>query len=359
MKRALLVNKGWADNLGDQVIKYTIEDLLNNNGYKVDFFDFTQTSKTNYISYEKEALKENGRQNKNSLKKKLFGPIVNTKFVRIGLWLIGNRSLFSKKRLSQDYDIIIVGGGQLILGDSSFPYAMYLWTRLLKKLYKNTRLIILGVGAGGEFGVIDSLLYSKSLKKVDKLYIRDNESIEIIKDKFNVSSNYIPDVGFYISKAYKLDYEKEKKVLVGITDYLVHKRYNHDDKTEEDYSEFWEKKIVDYMQKGYKVQLFYTTMRDLVQSIKLKDTMHKKYNIKLEIIYVNTLEELLHEVAKASIIISGRMHGLIIGYAYGCEVVPYIISDKLKSFKEHYLDNNHIKINELQEEIERIIKSEL
>ncbi|MCC3648465.1 polysaccharide pyruvyl transferase family protein [Cytobacillus oceanisediminis] len=358
MKKALLVNKGWSDNLGDQVIKFSIEHLLEENEYEVDFFDFTQTKQTVYTSYKNAAEIEHRKEVDHSFKNKIKKLALKSYLFRNTLWYKNNQNLFKGERLADNYDLIIIGGGQLILGDSTFPFAMYLWVRLLKKRYKNARLIILGAGAGGSFKFLDKYLYKRSLKQFDKLYIRDHDSINLIKKNFNVESTYIPDVGFYVSKAHKLNFKKEKKVLIGITDFLVYKRYNRTNITEEDYYKYWEEKVINYINNDYIVELFYTTMRDLVQTLKLKQRLERDYNLNVNILYCDSLEELLNEVAKASILISGRMHGLIIGYAYDCEVIPFVISDKLKSFKEHYLDRN-TSIDILQAEIENIIKVEI
>lgn len=355
MKKALLINKGWADNFGDQLIKYSLEYLLKENNYTTDFLDFTEEKKTVGNSYKSTAKIEKNKEIKISFKRKIFRKALNNNFFKNIIWLYKNPNLFKIDRLKKDYNIVIIGGGQLILSDSTFPLAMYKWIKILKYNNSQSEIILFGVGSEGKFDFIERFLYSKSLKKLDRLYIRDYESIKLLKDQFNLESEYTPDVGFYISKAYKLDYKKEKKVLIGITDFLVYKRYNKDRKSKEEYYLFWENEIVNYMEEGFEVELFYTTVRDLVESVNLKAVMLKKYGINVKILYVDTLKELIHEIAKSSVLISGRMHGLIIGYSYNCNVVPYVISNKVKSFKEQYIDTN-IDINLIQTDIETKFK---
>ncbi|MDN6735969.1 MAG: hypothetical protein L0L78_10160, partial [Tetragenococcus koreensis] len=53
------------------------------------------------------------------------------------------------------------------------------------------------------------------------------------------------------------------------------------------------------------------------------------------------------------ILISGRMHGMILGLYHNCIIVPYIVSPKVKAFKEEWLksDINYKSILKKQEKV--------
>jgi polysaccharide pyruvyl transferase WcaK-like protein len=67
----------------------------------------------------------------------------------------------------------------------------------------------------------------------------------------------------------------------------------------------------------------------------------------IEILDTSSLEEVAREITKSEVVVAARMHALIIGYAYGCKVIPYRTSEKIKTFEKEYV-NSSICLNELQ-----------
>jgi polysaccharide pyruvyl transferase WcaK-like protein len=354
-RKVLLVNKGWADNLGDQAISYTMTKLLNENNCEVRFLDFTESQPKKERNYISDAQKEINKVEKQPLNTKIIRYFLGKRLIHSIYWWITNYKIFNKKSLEQNYSAAFIGGGQLILGSTIFPFAMYLWIRHLKKRNKDIKIFLVGVGVGGEFNFIDNLLYKKSFEKMEGIYLRDLDAISFLKEKFNIKANFIPDVAFCMSDFHNENMKKEDRVLVGITDYLVYKRYNQNKVSELEYMSLWEDIILDLQAKHKKVELFYTTSRDLVQTYKFKDYMQQKKNLNLKIVHTNNLEQLANEISVSETIVSGRMHGLIIGLSYGCEAIPFLISPKLVSFKEQYLDGKK-NTKELKEETHKKIK---
>nr|WP_271400576.1 polysaccharide pyruvyl transferase family protein [Salinicoccus roseus] len=214
-------------------------------------------------------------------------------------------------------------------------------------------MIIFGVGAMKDYNTFDKYLYSNALNKVDKIYMWDHESINILYEIFNKNATYVPDVAYCINNFYSIESETQKcnrdEVLIGLTDYNRYKKYNND-KSEKEYYKEWEELILSYYNKENKIKLFYTTKSDFKEAIKMQRTIMNKYNIEIEIVEAKCLDELVQVLAQAKVVLSPRMHALIIAFVFGAEVIPYVMSDEIKVFKEHYLDES-VSIDKLQAEI--------
>lgn len=345
-EKILLINRGWSDNLGDQAIKYTLEELLKSYNYEVDFSDFTQYKKNQDLNYKNKSKEISCREKK--MFRKVISCIIPVSTLRRISWIVKNYKIF--KACFKEYDLVVIGGGQLLNSNYVFPLAMFLWVNLFE-LFNDSKIIIFGVGAVRNYNRFDKFLYSNALKKVDKIYMRDYESIKILSEVFNQNASYVPDVAFCINKLKSEEIvNKRNEVLIGLTDYNRYKKYYNDKGRDEYYLE-WEKIILHYVDKKYNVKFFYTTVGDLTEAINMQKTILNKYKTYIDIIEVNNLDELINAISHAAVVVSPRMHALIIAYVYGCDVIPFIMSDKIKVFKEQYLDDKSISLDELQNQV--------
>ncbi|MGH2106886.1 polysaccharide pyruvyl transferase family protein [Aerococcus urinaeequi] len=356
MKKALLINKGHADNLGDQAIYFVLKKMLEKSGYKVDFVDFTFEEKRNDYIYLDQANKEIKKDKSKNLLRKVNRLLIKSSFIKNIFWSYAHRSSLKKIKFSNEYDLAVIGGGQLILSSSVFPSALFKWVKFIRKVFPTAKLAIFGVGVGGGFHSFEKVLEKKSLKEINNIYLRDMNSIKILKNELGFEADYTPDVVFNISEIYPLKVIKKNLILIGITDYLVYKRYNPNKLTKIEYYEKWVAYVKEYSNTNNKVELFYTSSRDLSESLKFKKYLKDNHNIEIPISEVNNLEDLIKLIAKSKVVISGRMHGLIIAYSYGSKVIPFILSDKINSFNEEYVKSSP-EIKNIQNKINEVFKN--
>jgi polysaccharide pyruvyl transferase WcaK-like protein len=347
LKKVLLINEGFSNNLGDRAINLSIKRVLELNECNVECVDFVGCD-VEEIDIS-ETIKEANAKVK--LLRKITPMFIRTIRAQIK-WLRKELNLV-KRYCVNEYDFIIIGGGQLILSNFYFPMAMYIWVNKFARK-KNVKIYIIGVGAGDVYTFIDKYLYKRSLAKVNKLFVRDNKSIEILEDLLSVKAEFIPDMAFYLEYVYPKYKKSTNKALVGIVDYQVYKLYNKEYKSEIHYIEEWIEEIKKICDEGYEVELFYTTPEDYLQSIKLKKQYEEKYNHSFKINKCNNLKELASVIQSAEKLISARMHGLIIAMNYGVKITPYEISNKIKTFNNEYIKTD-VSIKELQEEIYSIV----
>jgi polysaccharide pyruvyl transferase WcaK-like protein len=334
MQKVLLINRGNTDNLGDKAISFTLKSLLEKTGLKVDFKDFIG-EKDKPIDYFNEASL---RLDKVSVSKK--GSFLNSSIKRV-IWLFKKASMFSICFGRNKVDMVFIGGGQLINSNIYFPVAMFLWVTLFKSFSK-TKVVLFGVGSESEFGRIDRWLYRSALKRADQIYVRDFDSQQVLTEIFGVSAEYTPDVVYGIKQFIHSDVKKTyDKALIGPTS--LKRLYKHSNKFNVGSdSDFWEELILNFRNKDYVVELFYTTVEDLVECIKVQKSIKLKYKIDINIAMIQTVEELISVISSSQIVVSQRMHALILGHIYGCMLDPILISEKLVSFKKYYLDDEKV-----------------
>lgn len=343
MKRVLLINAGGAGNLGDEAIRCTLERLLKDAGCDVDWASFSGHRKA------KGAVTVRPRRVSAGPWKRLVKRVLPVEF----RWLLRSWTTFLRYLGENEYDLVLIGGGQLIQSNGALGLAMFIWVYLFKKLHKK-KIILIGVGAAYEYTSFDRFLYRKAFNAVDAIYVRDRDSLSVLKNVFGIESKLIPDVAFYISKIYNYPPRKERRAMFCPTSYEFYKSKR--DKPdigldENEYLQYWEGKMVKYFNDDYQIKLFCTSrQQDLPLAERLKQTLYDKHGIDVELLDISVLEELTEEIAKSEVVVAGRMHALIIGYIYGCKIIPFETSEKIETFENEYLRSN-VCIEDMQNSI--------
>ena len=326
MNNILVINRGVnTDNIGDRAINYTINKILLEKNVNVYNANYT-------------LLFENIKK-RNNFFKNMFNMINNFKII----FRIGNIK----------HDKILIGGGQLILDNYKFSLSLLIWV-LLSKLLNNKKIFIYGVGVGSSFNIFNKTLYKVSINFIDKAFIRDSMSAENLKKiTANVNISIIPDVVTVISRYYKPKVKNyNNQLIIGTVDYRSIKRYDYMKFTEHEYMEYYKDIYFKYKDE-YKCYLFGNTKGDMKASSKLSSLIKREYNIKLEVLNINDLEELIDVIFNSNLVISGRMHALIIAYSYGVNYKVVDRNKKLKIFKYQY----NIENRDIDEHFEVINKT--
>jgi polysaccharide pyruvyl transferase WcaK-like protein len=169
---------------------------------------------------------------------------------------------------------------------------------------------------------------------------------------FKVDSELIYDVAFIHNKLdCKAIKNVENKSLLGVITYEVYRKYvNGVPLNKEEFFETWLTLLSDVNVLLEDVKLFYTTKEDRIASIEFKQFVEKNYHIELPLIETSHLELLISEIKSSNIVISARMHALILGFTYERKIVTYPISSKLIQFKK--MIESDIALSDMQAVIE-------
>lgn len=336
--KILIVNQYNSDNLGDKLLNKMICSNIIELGYKYINAGFAQTINQT-INY-----KNTKKINKIFKKiKKRVSP-----FSKYILMYKKRLNKIQKKEEILNCNALIIGGGQLIKHHSVFTYCMINWIRFAKK--RNIPILIYGVSMDSNLNSIEKLIYRKAMKNVDLINVRDYQTAELMKRYFNIKVHVSPDIAFTYYKYIKTEKRTKKNNDILVLPYdLLTAKYSFSNK--ETQRENYEK-IIDRINqentnsKSQSIILTATTSSDLEECHKFYNYLNNKgYNSK--IIKANNINELTDLIWNCKVLITGRMHAMIMGLVCKRKVSPIVISNKIAVFKNEYLDNKTINIEKI------------
>ena len=337
--KALIINKSLSDNFGDQLIGLAIESLCRANNIECDSVDLTNGRKKDSFKTDKHLKNINRKKHR---------------LLRIAKFFIKNRKI-ARCVDDKKYDLIIIGGGELLQDNNSFPIALHLWTKHLRKRFKNVPIVLFGIGAAENYYFLNKFFLKKALRRTEHIYVRDNASKENLLKVFDVEATEIPDVVFSLYEENLRLQRTDGKCLVGITSGFRVNQYSGFFNNPKHYYDEMVKTING--EPSLSLSLIYNDSNDLAAcraflSYYSSDSNNKK---QLYIEKYETLEELIDLIKKSERVISPRMHSCIMGLLFSCEVTPVLISQKMNSFRVKYLQDG-FRVLEAKKELLRVFK---
>lgn len=304
-KKILLINRGTdTDNFGDQAIDYTLKKILESKGALVESVNYTMF------------FAVNGSKSKSAFQNLLE------------MYKISKRNV----------DIVIIGGGQLIQSNKTFPFSLYLWT-LLIKLFSRSKIILYGVGVDGNYDKFKKLLFKRAMSRISNFYVRDTFSRENLKSIFSYDSKVVPDSVLSISKFYHPISKKTNLKLFGITHYGSINRYKYINITETEYLKQQAELLLN-LKATSDYKLFYNTKSDFLFTLRFQEYLKETYKRSIAICKNEDLYAYIELVNSSSKVVSSRMHALIIARSFGVEIDPIIRNNKLEVFSKTYKNLN-------------------
>lgn len=342
MKKVLLINQGYINgNLGDQAIRENLNHYFSDRSFEINNAFLTAPfSKKKGVPNE-----DYFNLNKNISSKKRKTSSLLKKYLGILYWILKSVPAILSTLNKNRFDYIIIGGGQIINSSRqsqphSFAVAVYIWTKMISLFSSRSKVLFVGIGVSKTLNSFEKKLYKKALNQAYKIVVRDSFSLERIAHFFKIKATLMPDVAFYGSKNI-IQNKRKDIVLFGIYSFLEFKtNYNSKNISKEAYYNLWYEKLYDYRKKGKTIKLFYTTETDYIESISFQEFLLKNKNLEIQVLDIKSLSDLYLHYSDAQIIYSARMHGLLLGFKLNCVVEPFLISEKLVSFKEEYLNSN-------------------
>lgn len=334
-KRILIINQQHTSNLGDKAIGEAMCQCFDE--YHIDFLPYIPTEKTesleNPIAYKKSRFKKLIDKLKLTT---VFNDIIYE--IKIRKWLRGT-----------NYDLAIIGGGELLSGNLEFNSALLIWTKVLKG--KNIPMIVAGVSGS----VVSERLgnrYKKALNRCNEIYVRDKFTKEILENIYELKCLYCPDFVFGLNSVK----EKEKKDIVTVQIYC----YNYVENeskilSKEEYFEKWYRMIKQNTSVGDEIILSFSDKDDKVSTLEFKEYIWMKHGEKIKLNHTEDLERMIALLAESKKIISGRMHPMILGILCDNEIVPFISKNKIKEFKKEWQNREYEDVLNARTQIQQMI----
>ena len=329
MKKILVINRKNTDNLGDQAIGNAMVNLFSFEDTKVDHAEFCYINRKYSLNPDKRIPSDDLIVLKDE-KSKIFLPLMK--------WKLQNRGLCDCLKTAE-YDLVIIGGGELLQSNSIFPCALNYWVHMIHKKQPKTRIVLFGIGVTDNFTKNDYKEISSALKYVHEIYVRDEQSKTNLNSVFKRTCKVIPDVVFS-ADACNCSVSR-KDVYVGITSGKRVAKYGLMGNGEEQYFQEMMTLVENIKadEPNQDIKLLYTTNEDLHACRRFNNYIVSKGKKPLGIPCIHSVEDYMALMSKALKVYSPRMHGCILCEMGGGTAVPVLISPKMKSYEIRYANN--------------------
>lgn len=337
LKKILTINEINSDNIGDQAIA---DSMLRFCSYApdvhVDCADF---------SFRSEMV--TGSIKSNRAHRKSFW--LQTFMSRALLVFRGFSLAFKIAR--ERYDLAVIGGGQLVLSNGTFPISMIIYITLLR--LHGTRVKLIAIGVGERFSLFDKCLYRLAFLGVDDFMVRDKKSKQNLRREFSRDSEVCPDIVYFMtySEAKLQNRDPGGAILVAPVEFSVHKRYALEmggkELSYEEYLGYWERIVQKQLERKSVSQVILsgTTIKDNMLAEEIFYRLNPEKRNHLKFIKSNDLVSYLNVASCCKEVVSGRMHALILCHILGASLTPYQISQKIKGFEDEYLSLDPVHLN--------------
>lgn len=256
--KALKISSLSGLNKGDYIISVCLEHLFKINGVQITSIDIENRS----ISTMTEARGNNAIR----------------KFIRSNIYLkYITKTLKLKLKIvpkivnkAEDFDLIVIGGGNMLFNESGCPY-LYYFSKLASKLHKK-RFLFYAVGVG-PFDLPYKKQLTNILSKSNNVLVRDEYSRAILSSCCNGREFEIAvDPAFILSDIYGKCQSKKDFIAFNFIDFQV-MAFNKENCNEESLV----RNIIDISEHfGLKIMLIVTSGQDINITKRIKNEIEKQ-----------------------------------------------------------------------------------
>lgn len=272
------------------------------------------------------------------------------------------RSILMLNRNLKIYDIILIGGGNIIM--DLFPKSPLITFSLccLAKLH-HKKICFIGCGAGPIYRITSKLLFKASFKMADLITLRDGASYKLVKSLCPSNKNIFECAdlmfsnNYYFNKAFNLiDQQKIEYIAINIVAYNKPRYYpNANEEKYGDYCSFIEDTINYLISQAYLKEILLFTTSHPYDDCTLKDIESRMGSRQDNKIIFGckyaSFTELSEILKKYDLIITSRLHSLFLSICLNKKVIPLIYQEKVQNFVyENNMDSISIDIREISPE---------
>lgn len=261
------------------------------------------------------------------------------------------KSLFDVIKALIKNDILISGGGSLLQNKTSnFSLIYYLSIIILAKLFFK-KVIIFAQGFEKIKGRFFEKLLAFVLKRVDLITVRDEKSKNYLQS-LNINNAFLVSDPIY-------SYLKDVQVKQEKKDFIIQLRDFKGLK-----EEFLDN-LVEVILKYYQGEIKLLSMQDSFDKriCEIFSEKLNKFNIKNEILYSKTNEEIVDILNNGKYVISTRLHGLLTANALYSRALGLSYDEKIKTacqeLKIKYIDIFNYTKEEMDKKIDEFLNANI
>lgn len=337
-KRIIIIGQSLSANLGDQAIYEALKQIISEKGhyeiakYPIKATQFMNLRQRYSISW--------------------FIKIVRLLTIHIPIHYA------SLARIVRNSDLVIIGGGQLILDHSLLSPIQFLITSFIPKLLGKT-LFICAIGAGPIRYRLSKILYRKAISFANQISVRDRYSLCTLVHDIKIKSN---NVTLTADPAITLHSKSKKKnrthSVVGIST-MAFQFPNHNVRGVNE-------KYYKYVNDMHKLVdgLIETTVSRIIlipteapYDVEAMGDIYKKVRNKknVELSSPANVDELIEIIRSCDVLIGTRMHSMLLALSHHIPIVGIAWHGKINSLFEA-IGMRHLLFNIEEFQHETIIK---
>lgn len=312
MDSVLLLNQSHTNNIGDIAIGKSMESWIKINGWNPITLPF----------WDEHAVFGHFAYTLVSLIIKIVPFLSN---LIIGKWV---EKAVETVTQTTSIRFAAIGGGELFCSHKGFNAVFSCWVKALTT--RGIPCCVIGVSGDESLSTIQIRRNAKALEKCFLVGVRDGNSQKVFEKLYSVHPSVSPDVVFLLGK--KDDVASERDTVICIPLSINTKR----SKKKENYSLEYYYHLVERTRHGKRVVFTATEQRDQEYTESLCRRINTTYDTDYEFVPYLGYDGFCEMLCSSSIVISGRMHALILGLLCGCKIQAVPIKQKLRVFDEEY-----------------------
>ena len=312
MDSVLLLNQSHTNNIGDIAIGKSMESWAQDNGWNPitrPFWD--EQAVFGHFAYT------------------LISLIIKT-VPFLSNWIIGKWVEKTVDAVTQTTPIrfAIIGGGELFCSHRGFNAVFSCWVNALTA--RGIPCCVIGVSGDERLGPMQIRRNAKALQKCFFVAVRDHNSQKIFEKLYSIHATVSPDVVFLLGRNDDASVKRDTVLCVPLS--INTKKGRRKDNYNLDFYYH----LVERMRCGKRVVFTVTEQRDQDFTESLCKRINTTYDADYEFAPYLEYDGFREMLCSSSIVISGRMHALILGLLCGCEIKAVLIKQKLRVFDDEY-----------------------
>ncbi|RBP37824.1 polysaccharide pyruvyl transferase family protein [Garciella nitratireducens] len=266
----------------------------------------------------------------------------------------------------KEIDVLIIGGGQLLMDLFKRPPMLYCMYSILAKL-AGKPVIYYCVGVGPISSIKGKFLIGLGLKNAMYISVRDIQSKRILNEKYKLGDKVIvaSDPAFFLNPKNTMK-KLQRNKIIGFTTLPYFNKVYWPKEDQEKYNRYIEilrqtiEKLIE--DTDYNIILFSTVYpADVISSTDLYKKITDKSRVTNITENLNPYE-LLETINKCDLIVGTRLHSLILSVVCEKPIIGINYQSKVKNFmekinlKEYCFNIDTMEAQEIYSSIEKIIK---
>lgn len=321
MRNILILNQAHTTNLGDIAIGESMEKWVKESGWNpitLPFWD--EKDVFGKISYSHCSA--------------LIKTIPLTADIVVGKWVKEKLDRIARKTT---IDCAIIGGGELLSSHRGFNAVFSCWIHELRR--RHIPCCVIGVSVDDRLSTWQINRNKKALAQCFLVAVRDGGSQKVFKQIYDIDAEMSPDAVFLFGNHIMGNTKSSGIVCVPVS--VQGKRI--DGIVVENDVDFYHQVIVNSLSTGDQVIFTATEARDSKFTYELCSQINNKYGTHYKFKKYQDLSEFCKLIDGTRLVVSGRMHAMILGLLYGCAPKAIPFKPKLSTFAAEYSQCDNIE----------------